>query len=65
MSHFAEIDENDMVIDVVVVGDEYLLDADGVEREELGVAFCKIFSAVTGYRQATPARSESAMPVLA
>ena len=39
MSHFAQIDENDTVINVVVVGDEHLLDADGVEREELGIAF--------------------------
>jgi hypothetical protein len=39
MAHFAKLNENSVVMEVNVVGSEYLLDANGVEREELGVAF--------------------------
>lgn len=39
MAHFAQLDENNVVLQVIVVGNEYLLD-NGVEREDLGVQFC-------------------------
>ncbi len=39
MAHFAQLDENNVVLQVIVVGNEYLLD-NGQEREELGVRFC-------------------------
>lgn len=41
MAHFAQLNENNMVINVVVVSNEVLLDENGVESEELGIAFCK------------------------
>lgn len=40
MAHFAEIDNNNIVLRVVVVANSELLDADGVEQESLGAAFC-------------------------
>ena len=40
MAHFAQLDENNVVTQVIVVHNNELVD-NGVEREELGVAFCK------------------------
>lgn len=40
MSHFAELDENNVVLRVIVVNNTELLDANGVEQETLGQAFC-------------------------
>ena len=40
MSHFAELDENNVVLRVIVVNNTELLDANGVEQEALGQAFC-------------------------
>jgi hypothetical protein len=39
MAHFAKLDENNNVIAVHVVNNSELLDSNGVEREEIGVAF--------------------------
>lgn len=39
MAHFAKLDANNIVIDVNVVDNDKLLDANNVEREEIGVAF--------------------------
>jgi hypothetical protein len=41
MAHFAELDENNVVTQVIVVGNEDTSDSNGVEVEEIGVAFCK------------------------
>ena len=41
MAHFAQLDENNVVTQVIVVGNNELLDANGQEREELGIAFCQ------------------------
>ena len=41
MAHFAQLDENNVVQQVIVVSNNELLDANGVEREELGIAFCQ------------------------
>jgi hypothetical protein len=41
MAHFAQLDENNMVTQVIVVSNNELLDANGVEREELGIGFCQ------------------------
>jgi hypothetical protein len=40
MAHFAELDNNNVVLRVIVVKNEVLTDADGVESEEIGKAFC-------------------------
>lgn len=39
MAHFAEIDENNVVLQVVLVANENCLD-NGVESESVGIAFC-------------------------
>ena len=41
MAHFAQLDENNVVTQVIVVSNNELLDASGVEREELGIGFCQ------------------------
>ena len=43
MAHFALLDENNMVIDVIVVGNENILDKDGNESEAIGKAWCEKF----------------------
>lgn len=40
MAHFAQIDDNNIVTNVIVVHNNELLDADGVEQENLGADFC-------------------------
>lgn len=40
MAHFAELDENNVVLRVIVVSNEMLLE-DGQESEAKGIAFCK------------------------
>lgn len=41
MAHFAELDENNNVIRVIVVSDKDTCDESGVENESIGIAFCK------------------------
>ena len=41
MAHFAEIDENNVVLRVVVVDNKDTSDASGVEKEYIGAAFCE------------------------
>ena len=41
MAHFAQLDENNVVTQVIVVSNNELLDAGGVEREEMGIGFCQ------------------------
>lgn len=40
MAHFAELNENNIVLRVIVVSNEMLLE-DGKESESKGIAFCK------------------------
>ena len=52
MAHFAQIDENNIVTQVIVVANEDIQDANGVEVEEIGVAFCKkLLGAETNWKQ--------------
>lgn len=45
MAHFAELDQNNVVLRVIVVNNKDTADADGVEKESIGVAFCeRLFS---------------------
>lgn len=47
MAHFAQIDENNAVIQVIVVNNSELLDENGQESEAKGIAFCeKLFGGV-------------------
>jgi len=52
MAHFAQLDENNIVTQVIVVSDEDASDINGVEAEEIGVAFCKkLLGADTNWKQ--------------
>ena len=41
MSHFAELDSNDVVTRVIVVANSDTADASGVEDEAIGIAYLK------------------------
>ena len=41
MAHFAQLDENNIVTQVIVVHNNELLDENGVEQESKGIAFCQ------------------------
>lgn len=41
MAHFAELDENNFVLRVIVINNNVLLDENGQEVESLGIEFCK------------------------
>jgi len=41
MAHFAELDNNGVVLRVIVVGNKDTSDANGVEKESIGKAFCE------------------------
>ena len=41
MAHFAKLDENYIVTDVIVVNNNDMLDNNGNESEEVGIAFIK------------------------
>lgn len=44
MAHFAQLDENNVVVQVIVVHNNDCLDANGVESEAVGAGFCaKLF----------------------
>ena len=41
MAHFAQLDENNVVTQVIVVHNNELLDENGIEQESKGIAFCQ------------------------
>ena len=41
MAHFAELDANNVVLRVIVVSNKDTSDANGVEKEYIGAAFCE------------------------
>ena len=41
MAHFAQLDENNVVTQVIVVANKDTADANGVEKEYIGQAFCE------------------------
>jgi hypothetical protein len=41
MAHFAQLNENDTVTQVIVVNNNELLDENGIEQEEKGISFCR------------------------
>ena len=52
MAHFAQLDENNVVTQVIVVGNDDTSDSNGVETESIGVAFCqKLLGADTNWKQ--------------
>ncbi len=42
MAHFAQLDETNKVINVIVIANKDTSDENGVENEEIGIAFCKL-----------------------
>jgi hypothetical protein len=54
MAHFAELDENNVVLRVIVLDNKDTADEKGVEKEEIGIAFCKsLFGENTKWVQAS------------
>jgi hypothetical protein len=52
LAHFCRLDENNVVTQVIVVANEDTTDTNGVEVEEIGVAFCKkLLGAETNWKQ--------------
>ncbi len=52
MAHFAKLDENNTVVQVIVVHNNELLDENGVEQESLGISFCQsLFGTDTIWKQ--------------
>jgi hypothetical protein len=52
MAHFAQLDENNFVTQVIVVSNDDTSDSNGTEVESIGVAFCqKLFGADTNWKQ--------------
>ncbi len=52
MAHFAQLDENNIVTQVIVVSNDDCSDASGTESESIGVAFCqKLLGANTNWKQ--------------
>lgn len=51
MAHFAELDENNIVKNVLVVENSVLLDANGNEKEELGVEYLKNIFGHSNWKQ--------------
>ena len=52
MAHFAQLDENNLVTQVIVVSNDDTSDSNGVETESIGVAFCqKLLGASTNWKQ--------------
>ena len=52
MAHFAQLDGNNVVTQVIVVGNSDTADVNGVESESIGVAFCQsLLGADTNWKQ--------------
>ena len=52
MAHFAELDANNIILRVIVIGNQFTTDENGFEHEELGVAYCKsLFGEDTIWKQ--------------
>ncbi len=52
MAHFAQLDENNVVTQVIVVSNDDTSDSNGVEAESIGIAFCqKLLGADTNWKQ--------------
>ena len=52
MAHFAKLDANNIVEQVIVVNNDDIKDSSGTEVESIGIAFCqKLFGASTNWKQ--------------
>ena len=41
MAHFVKIDSKNLVVEVIMVDNKDTVDHDGIEREDIGAAFCE------------------------
>lgn len=52
MAHFAQLNDNNIVVQVIVVDNSELKDSNGVEQEAIGITFCtNLFGADTRWKQ--------------
>lgn len=51
MAHFAQLDENNVVLQVIVVHNNDCLDENGNESEAVGLAFCQSLFLDTNWKQ--------------
>ena len=52
MAHFAQLDSNNVVINIIVVSNDDTSDSNGTETESIGVAFCqKLIGSDTNWKQ--------------
>jgi len=51
MAHFAQLDENNKVLQVIVVNNNELLDENGNESEQKGITFCQSLFPNTNWKQ--------------
>ena len=52
MAHFAQLDSNNVVINIIVVSNDDTSDSNGTETESIGVAFCqKLVGSDTNWKQ--------------
>ena len=52
MAHFAQLDENNIVTQVIVVSNQDTSTEDGVENENIGIQFCRsLFGENTNWKQ--------------
>lgn len=51
MAHFAQLDENSIVVTVIVVHNNELLNEDGIELEQKGINFCQSLFPNTQWKQ--------------
>ena len=51
MAHFAKLDANNIVEQVIVVNNDDIKDSSGTEVESIGISFCqKLFGASTNWK---------------
>jgi len=53
MSHFAQLDKTNNVINVHVVSNDVLIDSNGIEQEQLGIIFLTQFNGGVGWYKQT------------
>jgi hypothetical protein len=52
MAHFAQLDENNIVLQIIVVNNKDIYDEYGIENESIGIEFCKsLFGKTTNWKQ--------------
>lgn len=58
MAHFAQLDQNNLVVKVIVVNNDCCLDGNGLESEVVGVAFCQsLYGQDSNWKQTSYSRS--------